>query len=169
MSKAKASNPSPSGQPQKSDDLHDFYLERYKYILQQIHTLNENIHKYLSLFQVLTVAIVGGGVAVFVSWQKLEIPAEIARTSIHGLLGLLVVIGVFISLSIIAGIISWFDYRREEVELLTMLNLPRLRQLPKLRNFWRWYEFYIILVVIIVVVSITIFVENQVIPRIVGP
>lgn len=153
----------------KSEKLNDIHIERYKYILQQIHTLNENIHKYLSLFQVLAVAIVGGGIAVFVSWQKLEISAEIARTSIYGLLGLLVAIGAFVVLSIIAGIASWLDYRQEEIELLTMLNLPELRKLPKLRNFWRWYEFYVLLIIIAVVIGVVTFVQGQVIPLIVDP
>jgi hypothetical protein len=39
----------------------EFKLERYKYILKQSHFFNENIHKYLSLFQVLATALVAAG------------------------------------------------------------------------------------------------------------
>ena len=73
----------------------DFMLERYKYILQQIHFLNENIHKYLALFQTLATVIVGGGVAIFISWESLNITADVAREGIRGLLGLLVVLALF--------------------------------------------------------------------------
>lgn len=62
----------------------DFELERYKYILSQIQHLNEGIHKYLSLFQTLTTAIVGGGVALFVHIQyqpqTVSTPSELAQS-----------------------------------------------------------------------------------------
>jgi hypothetical protein len=48
-----------------------FKLERYKYVLKQIHFLNENVNKYL--------AIVGAGAAVFMSWRKDLYSATILR------------------------------------------------------------------------------------------
>jgi hypothetical protein len=50
----------------------EFKLERYKYILNEIHFLNENIHKYLSLFQTLATAVAGGAAAIFVGWRKFD-------------------------------------------------------------------------------------------------
>ena len=103
-------------------------MERYKYILQQIHTLDDNVHKYLALFQTLATAIVGGGISLFVSWKTLHITADIVRASIQGLLGLLVILTLFVVISIIGGIFSWLDYRREEVELLNEMVKPRIPQ-----------------------------------------
>jgi hypothetical protein len=43
--------PEPGGaQPSNADPVINFKLERYKFILRQIHTLNENTHKHLTLF-----------------------------------------------------------------------------------------------------------------------
>ena len=39
----------------------EFKLERYKYVLQQLNSLNENHHKYLTLYQTLMTAVIGGG------------------------------------------------------------------------------------------------------------
>ena len=35
----------------------EFALERYKYILQQIHTVNENVYRFLAIYQTLAVAL----------------------------------------------------------------------------------------------------------------
>lgn len=141
-----------------------FYLERYKYILQEIHALNENLHKYLSLFQTLATALATAGVAVFVSREQLDITPDIARAAIQGLLGLLVILAAFVIFSIIAGIFSWFDYRSEEVELLNKIFGAGFRKLPKKRNFWRWQETHAILFILIVVFSIVVFVQSRIIP-----
>jgi len=151
---------------QDSDRGKDFKLERYKYILQQIHTLNENYQKYLNLFQTLATTIVGGGVAVFVSWRNLKISPEIARTSIRALIGLLVILALFLVANIIIGIFSWFDYRRDEVKLLDEVVGKNYRNLPRYGNLWRWHETYLVIFLILVIISIFVFVETQVIPLI---
>ncbi len=144
----------------------DFELERYKYILQQIHTLNDNVHKYLALFQTLATAIIGGGVGLFVSWKNIHITAEIVKASIQGLLGLLIILTLFVIISIIGGVFSWLDYRKEEVELLNDIVKPGFRKMPTLRNFWRWYETYVILFIMASVFTIAIYIESQIIPLI---
>jgi len=45
----------------------DLKTERYKYVLTEIHGLNDNVHKYLNLFQTPSTAVTGSGFAVFVS------------------------------------------------------------------------------------------------------
>lgn len=146
-------------------NIDDFKLERYKYILQELHSLNENIHRYLTLFQTLATLIIAGGVGVFVGWKSLHIPPDAAIAGINGLLFLLVLLALFVTASIIAGIISWFDYRNEEVELLDQVHKD-FRKKPNLRNLWRWNETYMIGFILIVVIFICIYVENQVIPLI---
>ena len=143
-----------------------FKLERYRYVLQQIKFVNENIYRYITLFQTLATAVIGGGVAVFVSWENNKIDAEIARVGIIGLLGLLTILALFVVLSTIAGIFTWFDYRKEEAEMLDEIIQPGYRQKPKIKNFWRWYETYIILFLIIIWFAIYLFVTHKVLPLI---
>ena len=144
----------------------DFKLERYKFILQEIHRLNENLHKYLALFQALATAIVGAGVAVFTVWEELNISAEMAKTGIRGLLGLLVILALFTVTSVIAGVFSWLDYRKEEVNLLNQEVERGFREMPTIKNLWRWYETYLVLFIFIVIMTIYIYVEREVIPLI---
>lgn len=169
MSKGTQTNQSIDNQDDNSnntDIVQEFYLERYKYILQEIRALNENIHKYLSLFQTLATAISTAGVALFVGRQQLNLTADITRTALQGLLGLLVILAAFVIFSIIAGIFSWLDYRADEVELLNKVVGVGFRKLPKKTNFWRWQETYVILFILIVVVAIIIYVQSKIIPLI---
>ena len=153
---------------QQPNDYQDkeFKLERYKYILGQIKSLNENIYKYLTLFQTLTTAIIGAGVSVFLSWRNLNITADVARLAIRCLLGLLIILGIFSITSIAIGVVSWFDYRKEEVNLLNQVVYLGFRKLPKLSNWWRWYETYIIALILIVIITVYIVVETNIIPLI---
>lgn len=144
----------------------EFKLERYKYILQEIRSLNENTHKYLTLFQTLATLIIGGGVGVFVGWKNLNIGADVARAAINGLLILLIVLAFFVVTSILAGIVSWYDYRCEEVELLNDTVGLGFRKKPNLRNFWRWNETHMVAFIIVVVIFTCFYVESQIIPLI---
>jgi hypothetical protein len=144
----------------------EFKLERYKYILNQIHFLNENIHKYLTLFQVLGTAVVAGGALVFMSWRRLDIDAEAARMTIRALLYLLLMLISFLVLSVFAGVLSWLDYRNEEVVLLNEVVRPGFRSIPRVSNFLRWHETYILLFMFVIAVASIVFVEVGVIPMI---
>lgn len=123
----------------------EFGLERYKYILQQIHTLNENVYRFLAIYQTLAVALVGGGLALFVGYRKWGIRASVARSGVIGLMWLTTTIAAFAVLLIIAGILNWLDYRREECELTDAMVRPGFRKPPQPRSFFRWYETYIVL------------------------
>lgn len=149
------------------NDISDFKLERYKYILQQLNALNENTHKYLTLFQTLATAIVGGGIVIFISWRELKIDAATARVGLQGVILLLIVLTLFVITSVIAGIFSWMDYRREEVRLFKDIGESDFRTLPKWRNFWRWHEFYVLIFFIVISIIFTVFVQFSVIPLII--
>lgn len=148
------------------NDGYDFKLERYKFILQEIHSLNENVQKYLTLFQALSTGIIGGGIGILLSWSKLDIDASLAILGLRGLVGLLVVLGLFVIISMLAGVFSWFDYRKEEVKLLNDITQTKYREAPKVGNIWRWSETYFILFVIAFITFAYFFVENRVIPLI---
>ncbi|MDJ0689566.1 MAG: hypothetical protein QNJ41_13750 [Xenococcaceae cyanobacterium MO_188.B32] len=162
----------PLGNGDSSRDSQDlmgnFYLERYKYILQEIRSLNANIYKYLTLFQTLAAAITTAGVAVFVGREQLNLSSDITRIAIQGLLGLLIILAGFVVFSIMAGIFSWLDYRSEEVDLIErVFGTDRsFRQRPDIKNFWRWQETHVILFIVLVVIAIIIYVQTQIIPLI---
>jgi hypothetical protein len=144
----------------------EFKLERYKYVLQQLNSLNENHHKYLTLYQTLATAVIGGGIFIFISWKELKIDAATARLGIRALLGLLALLTLFVLISIVVGIFSWFDYRKEEVDLLRKEVGISFRQPPSLKNFWRWSEVYLVTFLILILISIYTFVEYKLIPLI---
>lgn len=140
--KSKASTGSPAPDPAVEDQ---FALERYKYILQQIHTVNENVYRFLAIYQTLATALIGGALALFVGYRKWGIQASVARSGEVGLMWLTTVIAAFASMLIIIGMLSWLDYRHEECELTDAAVRPGFRKPPQPRNFLRWYETYIVI------------------------
>ncbi|HWW75183.1 MAG TPA: hypothetical protein VNZ44_07305 [Pyrinomonadaceae bacterium] len=156
-----------AGEAAPADPAKEFKLERYKYILGQINFLNESLHKYLTLFQTLATAILAAGVAVFVSWRKLEITAEVAQLAIHSLMLLLGLLAFYVVASIFAGIFSWWDYRKDEVKLLKTLGGTPFREPPEFKgNVLRWYETQAILFIAVVTFAAIYFVEYYIIPLI---
>jgi hypothetical protein len=142
----------------------EFALECYKYILGEIKWLNESNHKYLSLYQALATAIISGGIGVFVTWKNLNITVDVAKMAITGAVVLLVLTTLFVIASIIANIMSWFDYRREEVKILNRFVGSNFRDLPSLHNFWRWSETYILLFLVVSAAAIFISTEIFILP-----
>ncbi|GAB2867654.1 hypothetical protein GCM10022221_80680 [Actinocorallia aurea] len=120
-------------------------VERYKYILQQIHALNENVYKFLAIYQTLATAIVGAGISVFLGHDKWGVGPEVARGALKGLLWLETFVAGFTMLLVVIGVLSWLDYRREECELLDELVRPGFRKPPRIAAAYRWYETYVVL------------------------
>ena len=102
----------------KTDLQNEIILERYKFILNEITNLNCNVNKYINIFQLISTAIIGGGVAVFLSWKSLGFAAINAIKLIEALKNLLIVITLFFIALIIVSIFSWFDFRNEETDLV---------------------------------------------------
>ncbi len=142
----------------------DYKLERYKYILQQISFLNENTFRKLTFYKALLTAILGAMVALFVGRGELGIDAETAKVGLQGLVWLLGLVTLFILLSIGAGVLSWFDYRHDEADLLDEEVHQGYRKRPQWKNCWRWYEFHFAIIAVIVFVAVWFFVARQVLP-----
>jgi hypothetical protein len=142
-------------------------LERYRYILAQIQSVNESAYKFLGLFQTLTTAIVAGGLSLFVGYKKWGIPPPAARTGVVGLLVLETIVAAFTAALIVAGMASWMDYRREETELTDTYFKPGFRSSPRLRNMYRWYEPYMLALVLVATAALWILTLTFVIPNIV--
>ena len=81
------------------------------------------------------------------------------------LLGLLGILTLFVVASIVVGVVSWLDYRREEAEFLDREVEPGFRPPPDTRNLWRWTETYVGLFILVVYLVVAAYVEWRVIPR----
>ncbi|MEU4924922.1 hypothetical protein AB0G54_00105 [Streptomyces yokosukanensis] len=139
--------------PEPAAVRREFALERYRYILQQIHAVNENAHRFLALYQTLATALVSGALALFVGFRKWDIPAATARGGVVGLLTLTTVAAAFTCTLIVVGVLAWLDYRHEECDITDELIGPGFRKRPRPGNFVRWYETYVLLFILVSVIT----------------
>jgi hypothetical protein len=130
----------------------DFKLERYRYILQQLHAVNENVYRFVAIYQTIATALVGAGLALFVGYRDWGLSAGTARSGIVALLWLVTVVAAFTVLLVVIGVLNWIDYRREECELTDEVIRPGFRSPPRPRNFYRWYETYIVLFILLSII-----------------
>jgi uncharacterized iron-regulated membrane protein len=149
--------------PQSSAER-EFALERYRYLLNQINNTNENVHRFLAIYQTLATALVGGCLALFVGYRRWGIPAPTARSTMIGAISLITVVALFTILLIAAGIANWIDYRREECELTDQIVRPGFRKPPNVQNFFRWYETYIVMFILGSIAFLWIFVFLYTLP-----
>jgi hypothetical protein len=140
-------------EPDLSAVQNEFALERYRYILQQIHAVNENAHRFLALYQTLATALVGAALALFVGYQKWQVEPAIARGGVIGLLILVTVVAAFTVTLIVVGAIAWIDYRNEECDITDEMVRPGFRRRPRSSNLFRWYETYVSLFIIVSVIT----------------
>jgi uncharacterized membrane protein YidH (DUF202 family) len=126
----------------------EFEVERYKYILQQLHTVNENVYRFLAIYQTLATVLVGAALALFVSHDTWHLDSATTKVGIVALLTLVTVIAGFTILLIVVGALNWLDYRREECELTDTAVRPGFRRPPNPGNFWRWYETWIVIFIL---------------------
>jgi NADH:ubiquinone oxidoreductase subunit 6 (subunit J) len=130
--------------PDQSTTGTEFHLERYRYILQQLHAVNENLYRFLAIYQTLATTLAGAALLLFVSYRSWGIDPATARAGVVGLTLLVSVVAGFTVLLILVGVFNWIDYRREECELTDQAVRPGFRRPPRVRNFIRWYETYVI-------------------------
>lgn len=149
-----------------TDHQYSFVLERYKYLLQQLHALNEQIHKYFTLYQTISTAIIGSGAAIYALWIEKRISPEMASRSLHAASGLFIIITLFILCALIASIMSWIDYRNEETSLLDKIVHAGFRSPPSLKNCWRWGETYMCAIVLLAGIVVTLYSYLRVLPSI---
>ncbi|MEU8421788.1 hypothetical protein AB0C15_13030 [Micromonospora sp. NPDC048835] len=143
-----------------------FHLERYRYILQQIQAANENVHRFLSIYQTLATALIGAALAIFVGYSDWGVTAGTARAGILALMWLVTIIAAFTILVVIVGVLTWLDYRKEECQLLSEVLHPEFRSPPKIRNFYRWYETYIVAFIAVTIAAMWWCATKLIIPSI---
>ncbi|CAM5447238.1 hypothetical protein SVIOM74S_04711 [Streptomyces violarus] len=136
-------------EPEMSSVRREFALERYRYLLQQIHAVNENAYRFLAIYQTLATGLVTAALALFVGYSKWGVAPSTARGGVIGLLSLTTIVAAFTSTLIVVSAIAWFDYRNEECDITDEMIEPGFRKRPRPRNFIRWYETYVLLFIIV--------------------
>ncbi|MEU7716346.1 hypothetical protein ACGF5H_01430 [Micromonospora chalcea] len=144
----------------------EFEVERYKFILQQLHFTNENVHRFLAIYQTLATSLAAAGVALFTGYQKLGLTAEDARSALVAIMTLISMVAAYTILQVLVGVASWFDYRLEECELTDKTVRDGFRARPNWRNLYRWYETYTVLFILGTIVALWIFATTEILPRI---
>ena len=129
--------------------MRDLTNERYRYILQQIHVVNENVYRFLAIYQGLVTALAGGQVLLFVNYKRWGLSPSTTRTGLLALLLLETAVAFFTILLVIVGLLTWVDYRNEECDVSDMIFGVGFRNRPRPRNWYRWYEPYIIFFIVL--------------------
>jgi hypothetical protein len=155
-----------SAQPPGSTTTTDFHLERYRYILQQLHATNENVYRFLAIYQSLATAIAGAALALFVGYRKWGIEPGTARAGVVGLMCLVTLVAVFTILLVVIGVLTWLDYRTEECELTDEAVAPGFRSPPNRRNLVRWHETYIVAFVVVSLIAMWVLATAFLLPAI---
>ncbi|WP_244299168.1 hypothetical protein [Streptomyces viridochromogenes] len=143
----------------------EFAIERYRYILQQIHAVNENAYRFLAIYQALATSLVGAALALFVGYRKWQVTPSTARDGVIGLLILATVVAAFTVLLIVVGALAWLDYRNEECDITDEMVRPGFRKRPITRNLLRWYETYMVLFIAVSVIVMWLIASTLVLPK----
>ncbi|MFD9936119.1 hypothetical protein ACFWZ6_23660 [Streptomyces massasporeus] len=155
----------PGGErPEAAAVRNEFALERYRYVLQQIHAVNENAHRFLAIYQTLATALVTAALALFVGYRKWDLGAATARGGVIGLLTLVTMVAAFTSTLIVVGALAWLDYRNEECDITDEVVGPGFRKRPRPGNFLRWYETYVLLFILVSVITTWVLAASFLLP-----
>lgn len=145
----------------------EFQLERYKYILQRLHAVNENVYRFFGIYQAAVTALLTAMLALFVTFRQWQLSAVVARAGVVGLGVLITLVALFVVLLIIVGIASWFNYRNEECALTDEMVAAGFRARPTIRKWYTWYEIYMLLFVVCTVASMWFMIYSYMLPAMV--
>jgi hypothetical protein len=149
-----------------SEAARQIMVERYKYILDQIKSTNDNVYRFLAIYQALATAIAGAGMLLFVNYRNWKVPPAVVRLGLEGAASILSVVAGFTILLILIGVWTWLDYRNEECDVADRIVGVGFRSRPKVGNFFRWYETYIVVFIGTTVVVVWVFVEALLVPAV---
>ena len=141
--------PAPGSGTPSGETAQAFALERYRYVLQQINAINENVFRFLALYQALATGLVSAALALFVGYRSWGVSRSVARDGVVGILLIDTLAAFFTVVFLIIGAFAWLDYRNEECDLTDAAVYPGFRSRPRVANVPRWYELYIILFILI--------------------
>jgi len=149
---------------EKDDLAKELTKIRYQHILGQIQSVNENVFRFLAIYQTLISALVAGQVLLFINHQRWSLSPSTTRIALIAILVLETLVGVFSSLMIIIGIWNWLDYRSEECDISDAILGRSFRRRPSPSNWYRWYETYMVAFIFFSVIALWILVEVWMIP-----
>jgi hypothetical protein len=129
---------------QKGELARDIVKIRYEHILRQVQSVDENVFRFLAIYQTLISALVAAQVLLFINHHRWAISPSTTRIGLAGILVLETVVAIFAGLMIIIGILSWLDYRSEECDISEVVLGFSFRKRPSPSNWYRWYETYIV-------------------------
>jgi hypothetical protein len=152
--------------PVAAELVRELQVERYRYLQQQLHTVNENVYRFLTIYQTLATTLVAGALALWVGYRRWGIDPALARHGVVGILLLVSVVAAFTVLLIFVGILNWLDYRHEECRLTDEIVYPGFRSPPRTRNLLRWYETWVLLFIAVSVAVMWVYALTVVLPAI---
>jgi lysylphosphatidylglycerol synthetase-like protein (DUF2156 family) len=158
-----------TGQPTNpvgSGNLDDYWMERHKFVLEQIQISNEAPYKILTAFQTLETVVATAVVALMVSHRKWQLDLNAAHVSLLWLSLLFTGIAVVSLALVVVNVANWTHYRREECRVVRQMTGNDLREPPRFRNFYRWSETYIIVLIVLIVVLFWVGIATIVYPQI---
>jgi hypothetical protein len=122
-------------------------VERYKYILSKLLFLDDSIYKNISSFSKIFISIITAqGVAIFTNLKsESDIVSDTFRFITSVTPYLVIILCIFYLFLTLANLLSWFNYRDEEVELLEKLNIDLDRKKPSWTSWYRWSETWFII------------------------
>lgn len=124
-----------------------YAIERYKYILEQKKRLNDVTFKIAAFYQTIFLALLAAQFKLLETASTRDTEIELMRIGSWGLFWMLTGVSLICVATLVAGIISWLGYRREET-VFEMEIGQEIRPTPSLKNALSWYETYIIIAII---------------------
>jgi hypothetical protein len=118
-------------------------FERYRYILAQKALLNSASFRLLALYHVIGTSLIGAGVWLILNWKALGLLPSVTGSALYALLLLLAGASLFLVVSLIAGIVAWYQYGKEEASIISQATGESTTG-PQMGNILRWYETYMI-------------------------
>ncbi|MFI5935944.1 hypothetical protein [Actinoplanes sp. NPDC051494] len=128
--------------------------------------MNDNVYKFLAIYQTLATVLVGAGLSLFVGYRKWEIAPAAAKSATLAIVWLLTFVALCTVLLVVVGLLNWLDYRHEECDLTDQIVFRGFRHRPRLNNFFRWYETYIVVFIVGSVIFIWIYTCEIIVPNI---
>lgn len=134
-----------------SDLKEQFALEHYKFILLKIQHLDESIYKSIGLYSKLITSVFAFLIAAILAEQSGKINTALLPITFNLAKAFIIFLSSIFLLITLANILSWRDYRNEELNLHNYLSIDIGRKNTSFKNFYRWIEFWFIFTIIIII------------------
>ncbi|EGQ7789037.1 hypothetical protein V9R55_000694 [Vibrio cholerae] len=156
------SNQNGSQLPASKEANDQIIVERYKYILEKIKFLDDKIYQNFSSSIKLITSLTAVLTASVMSISEGKISDVTFLLSIKFIFSILVLFSIYMIITSLSITLSWYDYRKEEVELLNKINCDINRYNPKLSSFIRWSEtYYVVFLVAMIIVGIYTIINSE--------